>query len=108
VGISGALDVESFTGTITYELLQRLSTGAALALYRSSRSGERSDVYAVNLFGRYQLAEWLWLTANYDFQYEDGVLGSSSSAGSTSSRNQKIYHNIVTVGVEASEPFRVY
>jgi hypothetical protein len=108
VGISGALDVESFAGTVSYEILQRLFTGAALALYRSSRSGEKSDVYAVNLFGRYQLAEWLWLTANYDFQYQDGVLGSSSSGGFTSSRNQKIYHNIVTVGVEASEPFRVY
>jgi hypothetical protein len=108
VGISGALDVESFIGTVSYDVLQHLSTGLALSLYRSSTDGEKSDVYSVNVLARYQLAEWLWLTANYDFQYQEGILESASSASSTSSGNQKIYHNIVTVGVEASEPFRVY
>lgn len=103
VGISGALDIESFAATIRYELLEALTTSIGGGLYRNSRPDQSSDVYTANLEVRYRLREWLSLVGSYQFSYQTGNIDSSPGAA-----NRKIYHSIAAFGVEAVEPFRVY
>jgi hypothetical protein len=47
----------------------------------------------------------LYLIGGYAFSYQQGVVGTRTDAGPS---DERFYHNIVTVGVEAAQPFRVY
>ena len=115
VGTAGAVNVSSYTGTLTYDLMEPLSSGIYLGLYQSSNPGEGhgkiTDVYAAGLSFRYRLLEWLSLVLNYDFSYQDGVVTQVPSTSSdivVTQGNGTIQRNLVSIGLEASEPFRLY
>jgi len=115
VGTAGAVNVSSYSGSLTYDLMERLTSGIYLGLYQSSNPGEGhgkiTDVYAAGLSLRYRLLEWLSIVMNYDFSYQDGVVTPVTSTSSdivVSTQNSTIQRNIVSIGLEASEPFRLY
>jgi hypothetical protein len=111
VGVSSALDVQTFSGILEYNLTESLGTALNLGYYQTSSDGDISDVYGVILSGRYRLLEWLSIVLDYSFSYQDGVLSTleTTSSDTTVARSSgKIYHNIVSIGLEASSPFRVY
>jgi hypothetical protein len=114
-GVAGAVNVSSYSGSLTYDLMERLTSGIYLGLYQSSNPGEGhgkiTDVYAAGLSLRYRLLEWLSIVMNYDFSYQDGVVTPVTSTSSdivVSTQNSTIQRNIVSIGLEASEPFRLY
>ncbi len=114
-GIAGAVNVSSYTGSLTYDLMEPLTSGIYLGLYQSSNPGEGhgkiTDVYAAGMSLRYRLLEWLSIVFNYDFSYQDGVVTQVPSTSSdivVSQGNGTIQRNIVSIGLEASEPFRLY
>ena len=106
VGLVGALEAETFSGGVRYDVLENLSTSLTLGLFRSSQNTETADVYTANLAARYRLLEWLSLIGTYTFSYQKGLVGTTTVA--SGNNNERFYHNIVTVGIEATEPFRVY
>ena len=116
VGGVGAVNVSSYTGSLTYNLMQPLTSGIYLGLYQSSNPGEGhgkiTDVYTAGMSLRYRLLEWLSIVLNYDFSYQDGVVtpvpSTTSSDLVVSQSNGTIQRNIVSIGLEASEPFRLY
>jgi hypothetical protein len=116
VGVSSALDVQSFNGILEYNLTEALSSSLNLGFYQTSNTGgesnaDVSDVYGVTLGAQYRLLQWLSIVLDYSFTYQDGVLSTlqTTSSDTTVARsNGKIYHNIVSIGLEASSPFRVY
>lgn len=111
VGVSSALDVQSFSGILEYDFTETLSSTLTLGFYDTSNNGDVSDVYGVSLGSRYRLLQWLAIVLDYSFTYQDGVLSTleTTSSDTTVARsNAKIYHNIVSIGLEASSPFRVY
>lgn len=114
--VGGAVNVSSYTGSLSYNLMERLTSGIYLGLYQSSNPGEGhgkiTDVYTAGMSLRYRLLEWLSIVLNYDFSYQDGVVtpvpSTTSSDIVVSQGNGTIQRNIVSIGLEASEPFRLY
>jgi hypothetical protein len=105
IGQSGVIDAESFSGSADYELFRNFIAVVGGALYRDSQQGADTDVYSATLSMRYRLLEWLNVFAAYDFTYQDGSLGVSTDP---LFRNERIYRNVATVGIEASQRYRVY
>ena len=93
------------TGTV-YEVIRDLMTNLGLFLYRNSQVGADTDVYGAAVSARYRMLEWLYLIASYQFTYQRGLLGASTSVASN--QGDRIYHNVVLVGFEVSEPYRLY
>jgi hypothetical protein len=114
--VSSALDVQSFNGILEYNLTEALTSSLNLGYYQTSSTGDGnnadvSDVYGVTLGAQYRLLQWLAIVLDYSFTYQDGVLSTleTTSSDTTVARSSgKIYHNIVSIGLEASSPFRVY
>src|SRR5262249_46353414 len=71
VGVGGATNVSSYSGNLTYNLLESLTSGIYLGLYQNSNPGQGqskvSDVYGAGMSLRYRLLEWLSIVLNYDF-----------------------------------------
>jgi hypothetical protein len=114
-GNAGAVNVSSYTGSLAYNLMEQLTSGIYLSLYQSSNPGQGhgkiTDVYTAGMSLRYRLLEWLSIVMNYDFSYQDGVLTPLPSTTSdivVVQGNSNIQRNIVSIGLEASEPFRLY
>jgi hypothetical protein len=111
VGVSSALDVQSFSGTLDYSFTESLGGTLNMGYYQTSNDGDISDVYGVTLAAHYRLLEWLAIVLAYTFTYQDGVLSTleTTESDTTVARSDgKIYHNLVSIGLEASSPFRVY
>ena len=107
IGEAGPLNTESFTGTASYEPLQEMLATVALFLYRDSQEGTgttNTDVYGTSLTVRYRISQWLSVLGSYEFSYQNGLLGTATT-GVASSGND-IYHNVVLIGLEASQPYR--
>jgi hypothetical protein len=110
VGVSGTIDTASYTGTASYQPMLDMVVTTSLFFYRNSQSGTDSqpgtdsDVYGATLSARYRILKWLSLIGSYAFSYEDGSLGTLTNPGGRS----HIYRNIVGIGLEASQPYRVY
>jgi TonB dependent receptor len=105
VGLQGSFDTQTANLTVKYDVLQNLTTTTSLAYYHTSRESESADVYSANLGARYRLLEWLSLFGNYNFSYQNGVFAVAKDAPGSDS---EIFHNIVMIGVEAQQPFRLY
>ena len=109
IGASGTINTESYTGTATYLPLLDMVVTTSLFLYRNSQSGSDSDVYGTTLSARYRILKWLSVFGSYAYTYENGSLGTSGTSNNTASgTNNRIYRNIVGIGLEASQPYRVY
>ncbi len=114
VGATGALNVQSYIATLSYNVTQFWTAGVSGG-YTTSDSSEGSsgttDVYAAALTSRYRLTEWISLNFGYTFNYQKGVFSSVQTQNSETlvhNNNQKIYRNVVSIGFEVSRPFRVY
>jgi hypothetical protein len=116
VGVGGAVNVSSYAGNLTYNLLESLTSGLNLGLYQNSNPGQGqskvSDVYTAGMSLHYRLLEWLSIVLNYSFSYQDGVVSPVTTTSSSniviSQQNNNVQINIVSIGLEYSEPFRVY
>jgi hypothetical protein len=114
VGTTGALNVQSYTANFNYNLTQ-LWAARVTGGYSTSDSSEGSsgttDVVLAALESRYQLFERLWVVLGYNFSYQKGVFSTietSTSDTTIHNNNSKIYRNIVSIGLEVSQPFRVH
>lgn len=106
IGQAGTVSTESFAASVTYQPLQFLHVNAAPGYIRSTRDGSETKVYRLNLGASYQITEWLSLVSSYQYSFQRGVLGSQS--GTTSGSDEDILHNIVSLRLVATYPFRVY
>lgn len=107
IGQTGTVNTQSFTGTANYQPLREMVTSVGLFLYQNSQSGSPdSDVYGAGSTVRYRISQWVSLFGSYQFTYQHGIL--NSSTGPTSSQGDNIYHNVVLIGLEASQPYRSY
>jgi hypothetical protein len=115
VGVGGAVNVSSYSVNLTYDLLESLTSGLYLGLYQDSNPGQGqskvSDVYTAGLSLHYRLLEWLSIVLDYNFSYQDGTVSPVATTSSDiviSQQNNTVQRNVVSIGLEASEPFRVY
>ncbi len=114
VGVTGAQNVQTFSGSLSYDLIQSLTIEPGLAYYKTKGEGssQDSDVYVATLRVRYQFLEWLAVVLDYGFNYQKGVFStvetSSSGVVTIFNNDQNIYRNIVSIGLEASQPVRLY
>jgi hypothetical protein len=105
IGQTGTVNTQSFSGTASYQPLREMVTSVGLFLYQNSQSGSPdSDVYGAGSTVRYRISQWVSLFGSYQFTYQHGLL--NSSTGPTSSQGDNIYHNVVLIGLEASQPYR--
>ncbi len=51
------------------------------------------------------ISQSISLVGSYEFTYQQGLLGSSTTPTTSSG---DIYHNVVAIGFEASQPYRVW
>jgi hypothetical protein len=115
VGVGGAVNVSSYSASLDYDLLELLTSNLYLGLYQSSNPGQGqskvSDVYNAGLGLHYRLLEWLSIVLSYNFYYQDGTVSPVATTSSDiviSQQNNSVQRNVVSIGLEASEPFRVY
>jgi hypothetical protein len=115
VGVGGSVNVSSYLGNLSYDLTEALNSGLYLGLYQSTNPGQGqgkiTDVYTAGMSLRYRLMEWLSIVLNYDFSYQDGAVSPVQSTSSdiiVVTSNNTIQRNLVSIGLEASEPFRLY
>ena len=109
--VSDAVNVQVLTGSITYTPLRFLQVTATPFFSRNTPVGsEQGDsearVYGLGLNANYQLNKWLSLVGSYLFSYQQGGLDSSFQAATGDDGD--IYHNIVTLGLAITYPYRVY
>jgi len=94
VGQTGTADTQALSGQLSMEPLRsfRLVFGAILSQVSTDRSD--TSTQGAEISGSYRIAKWLSAVARYRFSH--------SETGGT-----VIYHNIFSIGLEASYPIRV-
>jgi hypothetical protein len=110
-GLANAVNTQVFTGSISYEPLRLLQVGATPFFSRntpveSEQGNAETKVYGLGLNANYQLNRWLALQSSYQFSFQQGTLTTSPLTATGDDGN--IYHNIVSVGLAITYPYRVY
>jgi hypothetical protein len=105
-GLAGAVTTDSVSATIAYQLAQFLQVTAAPRFSRSVRGNLETRVYGVGLNATYQLNRWLSLQGSYQFSLQQGDLVSTTVVDRRG--NEEIYHNILSLGLAMTYPYRVY
>jgi hypothetical protein len=99
IGEAGPVTTESLLATVGFEPFRNLqvSLGSFLGRTSGSGDGEAGDtaVVGLNATASYPLTTWMSLRAAYRFSFQDQDPGT-------------IRHNIFTLSLDVSYPFRVY
>lgn len=95
VGQAGPVNTQAVTGSLAFEPLRSLlvSANAGVSWY-SGGTSEDTTTYGVGLSATYQILRWLGARGSYFFSYQDQDTGN-------------IPHNIVSLGLDVSYPFRI-
>jgi hypothetical protein len=95
IGSAGPVKTETVSGALSFEPLRSLnvSVGPSITKYSGSTTPD-TTVYAVFAGASYQILKWLAARASYSYSFQDqsGV---------------HIPHNVFSVGLDASYPYRI-
>jgi len=106
IGLGRVVDTDRVTASMTYQPVRFLQLSATPGFYRNTSGETESKVYSLTLGATYQLTEWLSLVGSYQFSLQQGSF--SSTSGTPGSPDQEISHNIVSLTLVATYPYRVY
>jgi hypothetical protein len=95
IGSAGPVKTEAISGLLSFEPLRsmRVSGGPSITRYSGSTTPD-TTVYAVDASASYQILKWLTAWASYRFSFEDQT-------------GVHIPHNVVSVGLDISYPYRI-
>jgi len=95
VGQSGAVKTETYSGSVNFEPLKSLLVAVVPAITKIS-GGSTSDttIYGLGATASYPILRWLTARASYRFAFEE-------------QRGGDILHNVFSLGLEASYPYRI-
>ena len=95
VGESGAVKTETYSGSVIFEPLKSLLVAVVPAITKIS-GGSTSDrtIYGLGASASYPILRWLTARASYRFAFEE-------------QRGGDILHNVFSLGLEASYPYRI-
>jgi len=105
-GLAGAVKTDSFAAAMTYQPWRFLQVRAASRVSRSTRATFDTKVYGVSLTGTYQVDRWLSLQTSYQFNLQQGSTG--FLAPGVERGHGDIYHNMFSVHLTITRPYRVY
>ncbi len=101
IGEKGVVDSQSFGVSLAYRPLPSFEVRMSPAFLMSARGDLEAKVYRVGLEGVYQVTKWLSLTGSYQFSFQQGNLVPGAR------RDEEIQHNVVTLGLVVTHPYRV-
>ena len=95
VGQAGAVNTETYSGSVNFVPLRSLLVAVGPTITRIS-GGTTSDttIYALGATASYQILRWLTARASYRFAFQERAGGD-------------ILHNVFSLGLEASYPYRI-
>jgi hypothetical protein len=105
-GQAGVVNTDSLSATASYRLLKFLQVSAAPGFSRSTRGDEETNLYGIALNAVYKINEWLTLNSVYQFRFQQGNL--TSVTATTGAVSDSIYHNIFSLGLSITYPYRAY
>jgi hypothetical protein len=95
IGQTGTVNSEVFSGGLAIEPIRSLQINVGSSVSRLT-GGTTSDTttYGVNVGVSYQIYKWLVARGSYTYSLQD-------------QQGPNIYHNVISLGLDASYPFRI-
>jgi len=106
IGQAGTVNTDSVVASFRYEVVRLLQVSAGAGFFRNTQEGSEVKTYSLNLGASYPITAWLTLVGSYQFNYQQGALGSATATAG--GPGQDIFHNIVSVSLVATYPIRVH
>jgi hypothetical protein len=103
VGQAGLATAQSLSGTLALEPLKSLRVTFVPMVSRVSQGPTDTTTLALDLSASYRLLKWL----SASFHYHFGRSETSATSGGSATPGTTIDHNIVSVSLDVSYPFRV-